>query len=165
MHTIPSKNIHFSRKTCQSDVMVPMSTAASWRSRGCGLPSTKPTTMLRAPLTECSSHHLQVLVIIWPIGMVILYIALLIPCRFIILDENQEYHRLLDATAFLHRDYKPEFYFWEVVSLMQRNTLNGWLLLIDIDLQFIRLLTALIISILFLVWGLREHLPSITNVP
>jgi hypothetical protein len=97
------------------------------------------------------------LVIIWPIGMVVLYIALLIPCRFMLLDENQEYHRLLDATAFLHRDYKPGFYFWEVVSLMQRNTLNGWLLLIDIDLQFIRLLTALVISILFLVWGRREH--------
>lgn len=34
---------------------------------------------------------------------------------------------------------------------MQRNTLNGWLLLIDSELHFIRLLTALVVSITFLI--------------
>eukprot|EP00966_Prymnesium_polylepis_P332819 7388298-Prymnesium_polylepis.1 len=40
---------------------------------------------------------------------------------------------------------------WEIASLVQRTTLTGWLLLIDIDLQFIRLIAALCISVAFLV--------------
>ena len=54
-----------------------------------------------------------VLVVIWPVGMVVLYASLLVPCRFMLLDETNE-SPLLDATTFLHRDYKPAFYWWEV---------------------------------------------------
>ena len=42
-------------------------------------------------------------------------------------------------------------YWWEVASLMQRTVLTGWLLLIDHEQQLFRLLTALLISILFLI--------------
>jgi len=91
-----------------------------------------------------------VLVGIWPIGMVVAYALLLVPCHSLLHDETAE-SSLLDATAFLHRDYKTEYYWWEVISLMQRTTLTGWLLLLDVQLQFIRLLAALIISIAFLI--------------
>lgn len=45
-------------------------------------------------------------VAIWPVGMIVLYIWLLIPCRFMILDEAAR-SPLLEATQFLHRDYTP----------------------------------------------------------
>jgi len=93
-----------------------------------------------------------ILVAVWPIGMVVLYAALLIPLRFMLLDEmSYSDSPLVRATAFLHRDYKTVYYWWEVVTLFQRTTLTGWLLLLDVELQFIRIMTALIISISFLI--------------
>eukprot|EP00966_Prymnesium_polylepis_P125046 2891783-Prymnesium_polylepis.2 len=46
------------------------------------------------------------LVVIWPIGMVVAYAGLLLPCRFMLIDETSD-APLLHATAFLHRDYTP----------------------------------------------------------
>lgn len=46
------------------------------------------------------------LVAIWPIGMVLLYAALLYPFRRVALAESS-YPMLYGATSFLHRDYKP----------------------------------------------------------
>ena len=40
---------------------------------------------------------------LWPIGMVLLYAALLLPCRFMILDQTPA-RPLLYATNFLHKD-------------------------------------------------------------
>ena len=42
-------------------------------------------------------------------------------------------------------------FWWEVLSLGQRTTLTGWLLLIDTKLTFLRLLAALVVSVAFLV--------------
>jgi len=89
-------------------------------------------------------------VVIWPIGMVLMYAAVLVPCRTHIRDDGPN-SMLLRSTAFLHRDYIPEFYWWEVASLLQRTTLTGWLLLIDPSLPFIRLVAALIVTIAFMV--------------
>ncbi|KAL1512046.1 hypothetical protein AB1Y20_005320 [Prymnesium parvum] len=91
-----------------------------------------------------------VLIAIWPVGMVALYLGLLVPCRHQILEENTE-DLLVRATKFLHRDYKTPFFWWEVASLIQRTTLTGWLLLIDSELRFIRLLAGLVVSISFLI--------------
>jgi len=91
-----------------------------------------------------------VLVCIWPVGMIVMYVSLLIPCREMLLSRAST-TPLLRATAFLHRDYKPPYYWWEVASLLQRTVLTGWLLLISAEQQFLRLLAALIISIAFLV--------------
>ena len=91
-----------------------------------------------------------VLVLLWPVGMVLLYVALLLPCRYMLLDEASE-SPLLHSTAFLHRDYRKSFYFWEVLSLVQRTILTGWLLLIDAQLKFVRLIAALVVSVSFLV--------------
>eukprot|EP00966_Prymnesium_polylepis_P006216 142608-Prymnesium_polylepis.1 len=60
-----------------------------------------------------SSEHAEVLavawpmVVLWPIGMVAGYAALLAPCRSIMLEQSAP-SPLLHATSFLHRDYKPE---------------------------------------------------------
>ena len=87
---------------------------------------------------------------VWPIGMVVIFAALLAPCRQRLVDESKS-SPLICATAFLHRDYKAPFFWWEVASLLQRTTLTGWLLLFGSDLQFIRLLAALVVSVAFLV--------------
>ncbi|KAL1524680.1 hypothetical protein AB1Y20_019566 [Prymnesium parvum] len=87
---------------------------------------------------------------VWPIGMVAMYIALLVPCRNLLRDEHVE-SPLLRATAFLHRDYKIGYFWWEVASLMQRTTLTGWLLLIDDKDGIFRLLAAQLICLSFLV--------------
>ncbi|KAL1511659.1 hypothetical protein AB1Y20_004949 [Prymnesium parvum] len=42
-------------------------------------------------------------------------------------------------------------FWWEILSLIQRTTLTGWLLLINFELRFIRLLAALVVSISFLI--------------
>lgn len=46
-----------------------------------------------------------VMVVIWPIGMVLLYMAVLFPCRVLLFNELSD-SPLVRATAFLHRDYR-----------------------------------------------------------
>lgn len=48
------------------------------------------------------------LVAIWPVGMVALYVALLIPCRSRLMDAENNTSALVRATAFLHCDYRVE---------------------------------------------------------
>jgi hypothetical protein len=50
-----------------------------------------------------------ILVLLWPIGMVLLYAVLIVPCRFMLLDESPP-TPLLMATKFLHRDYSLNFF-------------------------------------------------------
>ena len=49
------------------------------------------------------------LVVLWPVGMVVLYAALLLPCRQLLIsaETRNRWSPLLRGTAFLHRDYKP----------------------------------------------------------
>ena len=59
-----------------------------------------------------SPEHVSILAVawpmvaLWPVGSVVMYAALLIPCRFMLLDETGS-TPLLRATSFLHRDYQP----------------------------------------------------------
>lgn len=46
---------------------------------------------------------------------------------------------------------KAAYFWWEVVALLQRTILTGWLLLVNVDLHFIRIVAALIVSLLFLI--------------
>jgi hypothetical protein len=59
------------------------------------------------------------LVIVWPIGMVLIWAALLYPLRFKIHEVQEEgmWTPLFSATAFLHRDYSEKYFWWEVLSL------------------------------------------------
>jgi len=91
-----------------------------------------------------------VLVFIWPIGMVLVYISVLVSLRGQLVHEGGS-SPLLRATTFLWRDYRPKYFYWEIVSLLQRTILTGWLLLIDSNLRFLRIIAALVLSITFLV--------------
>ena len=87
------------------------------------------------------------MVAVWPIGMVLLYLAVLIPCRFMLLDDTSS-SPLLDATAFLHREYKEHFFRWEPFFLTQRLLLMALSLMPD-RLGFIRVLSGLMLSALY----------------
>ena len=44
-------------------------------------------------------------------------------------------------------DYQPECFYWELVELLRRTILTGWVLLFDETRSFIRLLTGLMVSV------------------
>lgn len=89
------------------------------------------------------------LVIIWPVGVCILYASLLFACRSSIARRSPS--ALVDATAFLHKDYNPEeFYYWELLELNRRLIITGWVTLIPNHLSSVRLLVALLVSIAML---------------
>lgn len=46
-----------------------------------------------------------ILIGIWPIGMVISYVLVLVPCRKLLMEEKYD-APLVQATSFLHQDYK-----------------------------------------------------------
>ena len=89
------------------------------------------------------------LIFVWPVGMVALYLFALLPCRTAIQQHHQT--NLVRATKFLHRDYAANCFYWELVELMRRTILMGWVLLIPTEISFIRLMVALLLSITSLV--------------
>ena len=90
-----------------------------------------------------SGEHLRivaaatVLMGIWPIGVPVLYVLLLLRIRRPILAHTPS--RLTRATAFLHRDYKPVFFYWEALEISRRILLTGWVALIPESLAFLRI--------------------------
>ena len=63
------------------------------------------------------------LIALWPMGGLVLFAALLLAARRNILHRapNLLYH----STAFLHRDYRPECYLWDVLDLARRTILSA----------------------------------------
>ena len=59
-----------------------------------------------------------IFVIIWPIGFVVLYAVTLLKCRGAI--QSRTYTPLVAATRFLHRDFSPEWYWWECLEVRAR---------------------------------------------
>ena len=95
---------------------------------------------------------------IWPVGIVLLYAALLLLCRNAILRRTPT--RLTRAMRFLTRDYTTECYYFEILELVRRTALVGWVLLVPVEQSFLRLVIALLISIVFLLvlLSLRPYL-------
>ena len=87
-------------------------------------------------------------VAVWPVGTVVLYAAALLPCRTNLSKRIQT--PLTRATRFLHKDYKVEYFFWELLELNRRNALVGWVLLIPTEKTFLRLVIGLLGSIMML---------------
>jgi hypothetical protein len=85
-----------------------------------------------------------IFIAIWPIGLPCAYVLLLLLCRKAVRQRRET--PLARATRFLHREYIPDFYFWEVLPLLQRLIISGWLLLIPAHYEawriFLGLLTA-----------------------
>ena len=91
-----------------------------------------------------------VLICIWPVGMVALYAFVLNSARASL--RARYYTPLVRGTGFLHKDYRPECFYWEIIELIRRTFLVGWVLLIfSTEHTFLRLVVALLFSVVSLV--------------
>jgi len=63
------------------------------------------------------------------------------------LQESSEWSTSLSrAISFLHAEYRPEYFYWELVELMRKLTLTGFLLLIPQRLTLLRLVAAILLT-------------------
>ena len=91
-------------------------------------------------------------VILWPVGVPLLFACLLRMGRYGIWGCCAQQ----DGTArvqidFLTREYEPDFYWWEVPLMLKKLSLTGFLLLVPQDLVFLRLVAALLVCIAYLI--------------
>ena len=80
-------------------------------------------------------------------------------------DQAAATNRLSRACAFLHNEFEPDFYWWELVVLLERIFLSGMLLLIPHERQMLRLVFALLLSLQLLscsCWQCRSTVPFIS---
>ena len=126
----------------------------AWSCQRFGNTPTETIYYMREDLSiECykSAAHTEVeevaivLLILWPIGALAICAVLLRAARRPILARTP--NRLVRATAFLHRDYHPECFYWELIELVRRTFLTGWVLLFDESRSFVRILVGLMISV------------------
>ena len=82
---------------------------------------------------------------VWPAGVPLFFMYLLLRARNDI--QNQRPSRASRAVDFLHSEYRSRFFFWEVFELVRRIVLTGGLLLIPVEVGFIRILTAVAICV------------------
>ena len=85
---------------------------------------------------------------LWPVGLVLLYAALLLRCGPRLRANAPD--ALTRATRFLHGEYETVFYYWELVELLRRTTLVGYVLLIPAEQAFFRIVLGLLVSNLYL---------------
>jgi hypothetical protein len=83
--------------------------------------------------------------LLWPIGMPTIFLLVLLPNREALRQRRKT--RMVQATAFLHREYDPTFFWWEIVTLTQRLILTGWVLLIPVQLDAWRIFLGLLTTI------------------
>ena len=63
------------------------------------------------------------------------------------MQESSEWSTSLSrAISFLHAEYRPEYFYWELVELMRKLTLTGFLLLIPQRLTLLRLVAAILLT-------------------
>ena len=84
------------------------------------------------------------LLVIWPIGGIVGYGWLLARCRRAILSRKPS--RLSRACALLHRDFEPQYYFFELAIMVERIALCGVLLLIPQKHNMLRLFLAVLMT-------------------
>ena len=88
------------------------------------------------------------LLIIWPVGVPLLYAALLWASRAALLKGMRT--TLSDATHFLSGDYKSTVFWWEPVEMCRKLLLTGWLLLVDSTAEQTRVVVAILLTVFFL---------------
>jgi len=128
---------------------------AAWSCEAYDLSETEQVYYLRddyAVICYDSEEHREIrriaygLMAVWPIGMVLLYILLLVPVAKPLTQRRSS--ALTKATAFLWRDYEVDYFWWEPLELLRRTALTGWVLLLPEKKRFLRLVTGLLISLL-----------------
>ena len=88
-------------------------------------------------------------IFIWPIGVPLLYLLVLWPNRYDILQRHSTAG--VRATAFLHREYEPQFFFWEAIFLLERLLIIGFLQWIPPNLALVRLQVGQIVTLIYTV--------------
>eukprot|EP00966_Prymnesium_polylepis_P293686 6782566-Prymnesium_polylepis.1 len=78
--------------------------------------------------------------VIWPVLIPLGCLAILLFCRKALLAGKST--DLSNAVRILHSEYRPEIYFWEIVSLAHRMALTGYVSLIPSSLGIVRLIIA-----------------------
>ncbi|KAL1507496.1 hypothetical protein AB1Y20_008332 [Prymnesium parvum] len=109
-----------------------------------------------SPTTQCyTAAHDRVLLLsyvliaLWPVGSVVLFAALVVRARHRLLKRKVDTY--VHSIRFLHADFRPELYLWASIELALRCVLTGWLLLIDGERSFLRLIIALLLALTMLV--------------
>jgi hypothetical protein len=105
----------------------------------CG-PSSEPTSEY-----ETLVNLAIVLLVIWPLGAPLLFTAVQHQNRAAITERVPT--DLSRAAAFLWRDYKPEYWWWESAELLRKLTLTGFVLLIPQEQAMLRLLVAQLVAL------------------
>ena len=86
-----------------------------------------------------------VFLLLWPVGMPIIFLIVLLPNRKALRQMRKT--RMVQATAFLHREYHATFFWWEIVTLTQRLIITGWVLLIPVEFDAWRIFLGLLTTI------------------
>ena len=99
----------------------------------------------------------NIFICIWPMGMPFAFLAVLLPSRRAIMQKRKT--ALSRATAFLHKEYDPRWFFWEPILLVYRMTLTGFVLFVPETLSFVRIIAGLMVSLgyLFLLQQVRPY--------
>ena len=101
-----------------------------------------------SPEYDTTHRTALVTLIIWPVGVPVLYALLLWVSRDALLTGVST--PLSRATAFLSGDYSPTAFWWEPLEMVRKLTLTGAVLLIGAEFEQARVLVALLTSITFL---------------
>ena len=94
--------------------------------------------------------------ILWPVGVPVLLAAFLGYCRRDLIDppkddDGQRIHTpLTRATRFLTEDYRKGAFYWELIDLLRKLFLTGFLLVLVPHMSLLRLVLALLLSIGYL---------------
>ena len=91
-----------------------------------------------------------VCIALWPIGVPATFATILVSCRHAIVAHQPFRVPLAVASRFLYREYRAHLYLWEVWELLRRLALTGFVLLVPEKHELMRLLAALVISLLSL---------------
>ena len=84
------------------------------------------------------------LIMLWPVGVPAAFGVLLWRIQRAVL--RQQPTALSAATAFLHREYRRDVYWWELVDVGRKLILTGFLLLVPPSFALARLVAALLLS-------------------
>lgn len=104
---------------------------------------------------QLTAEYTQVLLVayvfvgIWAVGMPLTYSLLMLKCRAAFAQRRSS--MLVSATAFLHREYRSQYYAWEALFLIQRLVIVGFVQWIPYRLTFLRLLAALLVTFSYMV--------------
>ena len=82
-------------------------------------------------------------IVLWPAGSLVLFTSLLAACYKPLQAKTP--NALTRATAFLHREYEQNWYWWEAVELARKLVLTGFVLLIPEKNAFLRLVVATLV--------------------